>query len=466
MIRKISPLIIALIFLLSIQGASFAQSEDENPIYIVQSGENLTQIALKFNISVQELISVNNIINANLISEGTQLLIPGISGISGILTTEPVSFGDSLTSILRKNFLSKENFKKLNAITSPAEVYIGSNLILPQKNDSIGLSNIVFRQTDTLLSSAIRANKNYWEINQVIDDQKVFTPGDALFFPDDTEKHTETVISQSISGIEIFPLPLTQGHTAVVYIYANQPVNLVGQISDRQFSFFKDEENNYLYAFIGIHALAEPGLEEMEINGSFEDGETFSASKLILITDGGYSQESLTVEQTKIDKNIIDNEAIKVDEIVNIVSPVKYWQSEFRFPVDGALNDGSIGFTSYFGSRRSYNNGQFYGYHGGLDFEVRLMSLNIYAPAPGIIVYTDHMDIRGNTIFIDHGQGVLSGYAHLNQFFVNVGDFVETGQLIGEIGQTGRVTGKHLHWDIWVNGNQINPFGWINRQFP
>ena len=122
--------------------------------------------------------------------------------------------------------------------------------------------------------------------------------------------------------------------------------------------------------------------------------------------------------------------------------------------------------TSYFGNRRSYNNGQYNGFHGGLDFEVRLNSLNVYASASGIVAFSGPMEIRGNTLFIDHGQGIYTGYAHLNQVFVSTGDLVESGQLIGEIGKTGRVTGPHLHWDIWVNSNQVDPFDWIHNSYP
>jgi len=145
MIRKITPLIIALILLFPLQNQVFAQNDTENPVYIVQPGENLTQIATKFNITVQELIAANNITNANLISEGTQLIIPGIEGVSGILITQPVSFGDSYKTILRKNHLSSENFQILNKITSPSEIFIGANLILPQLKEANQLSNIVIR---------------------------------------------------------------------------------------------------------------------------------------------------------------------------------------------------------------------------------------------------------------------------------------------------------------------------------
>jgi murein DD-endopeptidase MepM/ murein hydrolase activator NlpD len=125
-----------------------------------------------------------------------------------------------------------------------------------------------------------------------------------------------------------------------------------------------------------------------------------------------------------------------------------------------------MGFSSYFGSRRSYNGGEYYGFHGGLDFLVVVYSFNVYAPAPGIIAYAGKQNVRGNTIFIDHGQGVYSGYAHLKEIQVNVGDRVETGQLIAQIGATGRVTGPHLHWDIFVNGNAVDPFDWIDNSYP
>jgi len=94
------------------------------------------------------------------------------------------------------------------------------------------------------------------------------------------------------------------------------------------------------------------------------------------------------------------------------------------------------------------------------------MSLNIYSVAPGRVIFAGPMNIRGNTIFIDHGQGVISGYAHMKEFTVSEGDMVEKGQLIGLIGNTGRVTGPHLHWDIWVNRTPVDPFDWVNNNYP
>ena len=192
----------------------------------------------------------------------------------------------------------------------------------------------------------------------------------------------------------------------------------------------------------------------------------FVIDQMILISPGGYQQETLTVESTLIDEALNIRESEKIQDILNNSSDQKFWEGPFRFPIDGSLDDGSISISSYFGNRRSYNNGQYKGFHGGLDFWVVLNTLNIYAPAAGRIIAAEPMDIRGFTTFIDHGQGVVSGYAHQSEILVQVGQMVEKGELIGLIGKTGRVTGPHLHWDIWVNGNQIDPFDWINNTYP
>jgi len=467
-ILKFLLFIIVLIINLSTVTVVSSQDNNENPIYIVQPGENLTSIALKFNVAVQDLININSILNPDLITAGMELVIPGLDGINGYLITRPVGYGETLRSILRHYQLDIEQFIRLNSITSPSEIYIGSTLILPQSSGNDDRKNqMILGEKDSIFSASITKNMNPWIFNRInLTNSPFSVPGDALFTISEINNESVTAFSDNITKIEISPLPLIQGHTVIVYIYAKLPVELNGSIDDNPITFFFDSENGFYYALHGIHAMADPGLVPIHISGIFENSETFNSEQWVLLTSGGFSQEEISVEQTTIDLNSIEQENAAIQNIVSDISTQKYWQEKFRFPVDGSLNDNTIGFTSYFGSRRSYNNGQFSSFHGGLDFEVLLMSFNIYAPAPGVVVFAGPMNIRGNTTFIDHGQGVYSGYAHQNTFLVNVGDKVETGQLIGEIGNTGRVTGPHLHWDIWVNGIQVDPFDWIEIQYP
>ncbi len=74
--------------------------------------------------------------------------------------------------------------------------------------------------------------------------------------------------------------------------------------------------------------------------------------------------------------------------------------------------------------------------------------------------------VRGNATFIDHGWGVYTAYYHQKEIDVAVGQQVQAGQLIGQIGATGRVTGPHLHFEVWVNGIQVDPLDWLNNTYP
>lgn len=467
-LKKVTSIIIALMFLLSSIKTVNAQEDGGSPIYIVQPGENLTEIAERFGISVDELINANNILDSNLISAGTQLVIPGITGISGILTTTPVEFGETFSSILRRYRITQDNFQKLNTVTSPAELYIGANLILPQDSGETAFNNsIALTQDESLLSSAVRSGQNPWYLSRAnkLSGLRVL-PGEVLYFYSANQEGFHSSVSEYISKVELAPLPVVQGHTSVIRIFTDQPASISGTLGGYKLNFFRDATSQYYYALQGIHALAQPGLLTLQLNGQFENGQSFSTEQMVLLESGNYTAEQLTVEETTIDLPTIESENAQIAQILAPITPEKLWTGNFRFPVDGKLDDNTMGFSSYFGSRRSYNNGQYYGFHGGLDFLVVVMSFNIYAPAPGTVAYTGTMNIRGNTIFIDHGQGIYSGYAHLKEIDVAVGDHVETGQMIGLIGNTGRVTGPHLHWDIWVNGNTVDPFDWVNNTYP
>ena len=102
------------------------------------------------------------------------------------------------------------------------------------------------------------------------------------------------------------------------------------------------------------------------------------------------------------------------------------------------------------------------------------MTLPITSPAPGKVVFAGPLTVRGNAVFIDHGWGVFSGVFHQDTLSVKEGDFVGTGQQIGTVGNTGRVNGAgdyqgagaHLHWEVWVNGIQVNPLDWLTFEYP
>ncbi len=117
-------------------------------------------------------------------------------------------------------------------------------------------------------------------------------------------------------------------------------------------------------------------------------------------------------------------------------------------PVAGPQSDS-------FGSRRFYN-GQPRNPHSGMDIAAA-SGTAIVAPAPGRVVATGNYFFNGNTVMIDHGEGLVSMYCHLATIDTAPGDSLEAGQKLGSVGATGRVTGAHLHWGVYLSGVAIDP---------
>jgi len=110
--------------------------------------------------------------------------------------------------------------------------------------------------------------------------------------------------------------------------------------------------------------------------------------------------------------------------------------------------------NSIFGTRSIFN-GVRRSPHSGTDF-LSPAGTPIQAPNGGRVVLARNLYFTGNTLVIDHGLGLLSLFAHLSAFSVQEGDVVSTGQIVGNVGATGRVTGPHLHWAVRANGSRVD----------
>jgi len=268
-------------------------------------------------------------------------------------------------------------------------------------------------------------------------------------------------------GPGALPSPLTisvthgrfiQGKTTVLEIGAEGlPLEIEGEFIGKPLRFFDHE--GQLIALQGVHAMTEPGPYMLTLTGKV-GGDEFSFSQFVRVEDGGYERESFSVDPTYLDQTVDKAESAFVAALTAGATPEKLWNGYFIKPTPF-----DIFINSYFGTRRSYNGSEFDYFHAGLDFGGGT-GTEVICPANGVVVFAGPLDIRGNATIIDHGWGIYTGYFHQSEMMVKEGDTVQEGQIIGIVGNTGRSTGAHLHWEVWAGGVQVEPWDWLVEQFP
>lgn len=144
----------------------------------------------------------------------------------------------------------------------------------------------------------------------------------------------------------------------------------------------------------------------------------------------------------------IKNDREKVRKALEQKLPERMWTLPFTRPVPG-------GVSSLFGMKRVFN-GEPRSVHKGLDLR-GASGTPIYACADGQVALVDNLYFSGNTVYLNHGDGVFTAYLHMSEPKVSPGQMIRKGDLIGLVGATGRVTGPHLHLSLLVQGQSVDP---------
>jgi len=445
------------------------RAQEGGPIYIVQPGDSLYSIAARFSVSLDDLLAVNGIADPNTLAVGQQLIIPGLEGITGILDTRFINFGDSYRSLMRQTQVPNDLFRRLNHVVSPGEFYVGANMIVPIQDQAQYAKRVSPAAGESLLELAVKNNSDIWtlaSINQM-EGSWAGLPGDTLYVPGEDTGNNASGLPSAFISAEIRGLPIKQGGTGVISIVAQPGVTLGGALVDRPLHFFPDQDGVQT-ALQGVHALLEPGVYPLRLEATLPDGSVQSYEQLILIVSGNYPEDPLLyVDPATIDPASTEPELQQLISITTSATPNRLWVGDFISPAIAYAE--STFFTSRYGNRRTYI-GQgttlsVEGFHTGLDFGGG-DGLPITAPASGVVVFAGPWTVRGNATVIDHGWGVYSGFWHQSEIQAQVGQSVSKGDVIGLVGGTGRVTGAHLHWELWVNGVQVDPLDWLNQTYP
>ncbi len=461
----ISTILFLLVF--SSIGIAYAQEDQpDGPVYIIQSGDSLWAIAARFGISMDDLAAKNGIADPGQISIGTRLVIPGFEGLSGVLAFKTIPFGENIDSLSQIYDMPRDALLRLNRFTSPDDAYAGSQLIVAkierdEQTPSGGRATLMAGQS--LMELAITNGVSPWAL--VKDNQMRGTwdvPAGGQIYVSNDEDFNQSAFPEEFARMEFTSFPLIQGKTLALKVEAPDIISLTGQFHDRELNFFQSAQGSFV-TLQGVHAMLDPGAYSFSLSGVLSDGTPISYYQRVLVEVGDYLYDPpLVVDSETTDIHNNETESELWFDLVAPVTMEKYWNGEMGSPVPESLSDC---FPSVFGNRRSYNQSGYFFFHTGLDYCGR-PGVEIYAPAPGRVVYTGPLTVRGNATVIDHGWGVYSAYAHQSEFKVSEGDWVETGQVIGLVGETGRVTGPHLHWEIIVGGVQVDPMDWLSQEYP
>ncbi|MDQ7026074.1 MAG: LysM peptidoglycan-binding domain-containing protein [Anaerolineae bacterium] len=463
----------------------------ELTIHVVQRGESLFRIALSYGMTVQELAELNGILDVSNLQVGQRLLVPSADSAFAIPQSHTVQPGETLSSIAELYNVEITMLIELNNLPNANQIYPGQELMIvgdieptlaetpdialnPNSAQSVtipdnGLPTLstnlhTVQSGETLYRIALQYGLTVPELasaNSITDSTRIFV-GQQLIIPNANNTPEAALdLPRPIVGLDVKPLIFIEGETGFISLNTEIAATVTGQFLGRDLRSIPLDDNTQHLMFIPIPLFTDEGIYPISFNLSNSDGTQITFAFNMRVAAGGYGIQNLDMSaelQRLLVPAVQEEELNIIQRITSEVTLERYFDGAFSIPAAAAMN-------GEYGTRRSYNSGPVNGVHSGADFAAA-PNAPIFAAASGQVVLADTLNIRGNTVVINHGWGIFTLYAHQNALNVSVGDIVTTGQIVGFAGSTGRITGPHLHWEVWVNGVPVNPLQWTQQIFP
>ncbi|WP_420438102.1 M23 family metallopeptidase [Candidatus Palauibacter sp.] len=250
------------------------------------------------------------------------------------------------------------------------------------------------------------------------------------------------------------PAAPVQGHLFVIGVAApsgSGVISAVGEVGGEALHFRRAGPVLESLAAVSISTV---DTLDAWVRADYADGRTQTDSLRIPVRAGEYEHERLTVAPrfgsppNEEDQARLRSDREKAARAAREAHAAPRMWSAVRPPRESRV-------TSGFGTGREFN-GQIASRHMGLDL-AGARGATVTAAADGVVAIVDSFLLAGNVVYLNHGGGLLTGYFHLSEQLVSVGDTVTVGTPVGRVGATGRVTGPHLHWVVRYGTTSVDP---------
>jgi murein DD-endopeptidase MepM/ murein hydrolase activator NlpD len=269
--------------------------------------------------------------------------------------------------------------------------------------------------------------------------------------------------AQGIKDVFWQPNELQQGSVVFITVELERvPLRVTGKWIGKDLAFFKSDNSKIWYALAGADLETQPGTYDLTLTAVMAGGRVIHSLKKLDISAANFRSGAADVPENFVEPDAASKKQIAADGVLKnrafshlIAAP--QWSDNFVTPVKAKPTD-SFGMTRVFNEELTST-------HRGTDFPIN-EGAPVVVSNSGTVVLAKELFYEGNCVIVDHGQRFFTIYMHLSKIEVEAGSKLEKGERLGLSGQTGRVTGPHLHMGVRWNGAYLDPTKLLGLTLP